>query len=106
VLSALPKRLHPRAKELLHAISYAESRTKALAAAKEFADELSAHPKAVAKITSELGVLLTFYDFPEPHWKHLRTTNPSRPSQRCGCELGLRRLLWVGCRADRRLSVG
>ena len=24
----------------------------------------------------ELDVLLTFYDFPEPHWKHLRTTNP------------------------------
>jgi putative transposase len=76
VLSALPKRLHPRAKELLHAISYAESRTKALTAAKIFADELSDHPKAVAKIMSELDVLLTFYDFPEPHWKHLRTTNP------------------------------
>ena len=76
VLAALPKRLHPRAKELLHAISYAESRTKALAAAKIFADELSAHPKAIAKVMSELDVLLSFYDFPEPHWKHLRTTNP------------------------------
>ena len=76
VLSALPKRLHPRAKELLHAISYAESRTKALAAAKVFADELSDHPKAVAKVIDELDVLLSFYDFPEPHWKHLRTTNP------------------------------
>ncbi len=76
VLSALPKRLHPRAKELLHAISYATSRTAALAAAKVFADELSAHPKAVAKVMGELDVLLTFYDFPEPHWKHLRTTNP------------------------------
>ena len=76
MLAALPKRLHPRAKELLHAISYAESRTKALAAAKIFADELAAYPKAVAKIMSELDVLLTFYDFPEPHWKHLRTTNP------------------------------
>lgn len=76
VLAALPTRLHPRAKELLHAISYAESRTKALMAAKIFADELSDYPKAVAKIMSELDVLLTFYDFPEPHWKHLRTTNP------------------------------
>ena len=76
VLAALPKRLHPRAKELLHAISYAESRTNALAAAKVFADELSDHPKAVAKIMGELDVLLSFYDFPEPHWKHLRTTNP------------------------------
>lgn len=76
VLSALPKRLHPRAKQLLHAISYAESRTAALTAAKVLADELSSHPKAVAKVIDELDVLLTFYDFPEPHWKHLRTTNP------------------------------
>jgi putative transposase len=76
VLAALPKRLHPRAKELLHAISYAASRTDALAAAKVFADELAAYPKAVTKIMGELDVLLTFYDFPEPHWKHLRTTNP------------------------------
>jgi putative transposase len=76
VLSALPKRLHPKAKELLHGISYADSRTDALAAAKVFADELSDHPKAVAKVIDELDVLLSFYDFPAPHWKHLRTTNP------------------------------
>ncbi len=40
------------------------------------ADELSAYPKAVKKITGELDLLLTFFDFPAPHWKHLRTTNP------------------------------
>ena len=76
VLSALPKRLHARAKQLLHDISHAQSRTKALAAAKVLADELADHPKAVGKVTGELDVLLSFYDFPEAHWKHLRTTNP------------------------------
>jgi len=33
-------------------------------------------PKAVAKITNDLDVLLAFYDFPGEHWIHLRTTNP------------------------------
>ncbi len=75
VMSALPKRLHPRAKQLIHGICYAESRTEALEGAKVLANELSAHPKAVQKITGELDILLTFYDFPVEHWKHLRTTN-------------------------------
>ncbi|GAA3439582.1 transposase-like protein [Kutzneria kofuensis] len=33
-------------------------------------------PKAVAKITDDVEVLLAFYDYPEQHWIHLRTTNP------------------------------
>ncbi len=33
------------------------------------------HPKAVGKITDELDTLLTFYDYPAEHWKHLRSTN-------------------------------
>ena len=33
-------------------------------------------PKATAKITDDLDVLLAFYDFPAEHWVHLRTTNP------------------------------
>ena len=33
-------------------------------------------PKAVAKITDDLEVLLAFYDYPAEHWIHLRTTNP------------------------------
>ena len=34
------------------------------------------YPKAVDKLTKDREVLLTFYDFPAPHWIHLRTTNP------------------------------
>jgi putative transposase len=30
---------------------------------------------AVKKLTKDRDVLLTFYDFPAEHWKHIRTTN-------------------------------
>jgi len=30
----------------------------------------------VEKITSEVDVLLEFYNYPAEHWIHLRTTNP------------------------------
>ena len=33
-------------------------------------------PKAAAKITDGLDVLLAFCDYPAEHWIHLRTTNP------------------------------
>jgi putative transposase len=46
-------------------------------AAKAFAAAYGAKwPKAVAKITNDLDVLLAFYDFTGEHWIHLRTTNP------------------------------
>jgi transposase-like protein len=32
-------------------------------------------PKAVAKITDDLDVLLEFDNYPAEHWVHLRTTN-------------------------------
>ncbi len=34
------------------------------------------YPKAVECLAKDREVLLTFYDFPAEHWKHLRTTNP------------------------------
>jgi transposase-like protein len=30
----------------------------------------------VAKIPSDEGALLAYYDYPAEHWRHLRTTNP------------------------------
>src|SRR5699024_6082101 len=33
-------------------------------------------PKAAAKVTDDLDVLLEFYDYPAEHWIHPRTTNP------------------------------
>ena len=76
VLDALPKRLHAEAKTALAAIYSAPTRTGALEAVKRFADEFTAFNKAVVKITGQLDVLLAYYDFPQEHWIHLRTTNP------------------------------
>lgn len=75
VLSALPKRAHPEAKAALRAISTADTREAAVDAAGRFADEFAKWPKAVAKITNDLDVLLAFYDYPAEHWKHLRSSN-------------------------------
>ncbi|HET9254517.1 MAG TPA: IS256 family transposase [Pseudonocardiaceae bacterium] len=77
VLGALPKSAHPGAKKALAEIWNAEDRTHALDAVKAFAGAYGAKfPKAVAKITGDLGELLAFYDYPAEHWQHLRTTNP------------------------------
>jgi transposase-like protein len=77
VLAALPKSAHPGAKAALAEIYNAEDREHALKAAKAFeADYGAKWPKAVAKITENLDVLLAFYAFPAEHWIHLRTTNP------------------------------
>src|SRR5918995_7094609 len=75
VLAALPKRLHGDAKAALAEIYGAETRAAAIDAAAEFARQFAAYPKATAKITADLDVLLTFYDYPAEHHKHLRTTN-------------------------------
>jgi putative transposase len=77
VLDALPRSAQPTAKRMLAEIRDAEDRDHAVAAAKAFANEFGAKfPKAVAKITDDLDVLLTFYDYPAEHWIHLKTTNP------------------------------
>jgi putative transposase len=77
VLAALPKSTQPAAKRALAQIYNAEDQTHALAAAKVFAADYGPKwPKAAAKITDDLDVLLAFYDYPAEHWIHLRTTNP------------------------------
>jgi len=77
VLNALPKSAQPGAKAALAEIYNAEDRDHAVKAAKAFDDLYGTKwPKATAKITDDLDVLLTFYDYPAEHWIHLRTTNP------------------------------
>jgi putative transposase len=81
VLNALPKSAQPGAKAALAEIYNAEDREHAVQAAKAFADLYGAEwPKAVAKITDDLDVLVPFYDFPAEHWIHLRTTDPIEPT--------------------------
>jgi len=76
VLDALPKRLQPRAKSLLHEVMEAPSRADARAALERFRGEFDAkYPKAVAKLDRDWAAVTAFYDFPAEHWRHLRTSN-------------------------------
>jgi putative transposase len=77
VLDKLPKRLQPRAKEAIHDIWMADTREAANQAFDSFLQIYSAkYPKACECLAKDREELLTFYDFPAEHWKHLRTTNP------------------------------
>jgi putative transposase len=76
VLDALPKRLQPTAKSLLHEMMEAPSRADARAALERFREQFDAkYPKAVAKLDKDWAHLTAFYDFPAEHWRHLRTSN-------------------------------
>jgi len=60
--AALPKSAHPGAKKALAEIYNAENKEQATKAAKAFVAEYGAKwPKAAAKITEDLDVLLAFY---------------------------------------------
>ncbi len=77
VLDSMPKSVHARAKVAIKEITCAEDKSHAEAAIEAFASEFSAKwPKAVSKIVDERDALLTFYDYPAQHWRHLRTSNP------------------------------
>src|SRR4051795_12619862 len=76
VLDALPKRLQPAAKKLLHEIMEAPSRADARLARERFREQFDAkYPKAVGKLDKDWVHLTAFYDFPAEHWRHLRTSN-------------------------------
>ena len=76
VLDKLPKRLQAQAKMALHEIMYADTREHAVDAMDDFAAQYKVkHPKAVASLQRDEQTLLTFFDFPAEHWKHLRTSN-------------------------------
>jgi len=77
VLDKLPKSLQPRAKQALHAMLYAATRTACEREIRRFTAEYGVkYPKAVAALTTDQERLLTLFDYPAEHWKHLRTTNP------------------------------
>lgn len=76
VLDALPKRLQPDAKKLLHELMEAPTRADAAAARERFREQFDAkYPKAVAKLGKDWAHLTAFYDFPAEHWRHLRTSH-------------------------------
>lgn len=77
VLDVLPKRLHGEAKSLMHAMMNADARDNAEKAKKEFRVVFGEkYPKSVERIEKSWRELTAFFDFPAPHWIHIRTTNP------------------------------
>jgi putative transposase len=55
---------------------YAETRDQAREVITRFSTEYGAkYPKAATTLEKDADVLLTFFDFPAEHWKHLRTSN-------------------------------
>jgi putative transposase len=76
-LDCLPKSVHARAKVAIKEITHAENKKEATKAIEEFTSEFGAKwPKAVSRIVEDKDTLLTYYDYPAEHWRHLRTTNP------------------------------
>lgn len=77
VLNKLPKSLQSKAKSHLHQIWQAENKSEAERYFKSFVDTYEAkYPKAAQCLEKDHDALLTFYDFPAEHWRHIRTTNP------------------------------
>jgi transposase-like protein len=77
VLAKLPKSQQPKAKRALQEIWMAETKADAEAAFDAFIESYrTKYDKAAECLAKDRDALLTFYDFPAEHWKHLRTTNP------------------------------
>ena len=77
LLNALPKSIQAKAKGHLHDIWQAETKAEANAAFDFFVATYGVKwDKAVAKLVKDRDALLTFYDYPAEHWKHIRTSNP------------------------------
>jgi putative transposase len=77
VLNKLPKSLQAKAKKKLHQIWMAPDKAEAEHHFNDFIKIYEAkYPKAAQCLEKDREALLTFYDFPAEHWRHIRTTNP------------------------------
>ena len=78
ILNKLPKSLQSKAKQKLHDIWQADSKDEAQRHFDDFIQIYGAkYPKASECLKKDSDVLLTFYDFPAEHWRHIRTTEQS-----------------------------
>jgi putative transposase len=76
VLDAVPTKHQAQARTLLCAMPYAESQTACEALRAQFGKRYhQLAPKAVERLDHDWERLITFYQFPREHWRHLRTTN-------------------------------
>ncbi len=78
VLDKLPKRQHDQGRLMLRNIPYAETRAEAERLRRVFTRWCGDHSYEAAReaIERDWERMVTFYDYPREHWRHLRTTNP------------------------------
>jgi transposase-like protein len=77
VLNKLPKSLQAKAKAKLQQIWMAAEKDEAQRHFDDFIEVYGPkYPKAAECLQKDHEHLLTFYDFPAEHWRHIRTTNP------------------------------
>lgn len=77
ILDKMPKSVQSRAKEMIKDIYMAETKESANEAFNDFIDTFGdKYYKAVECLKKDREHLLTFYNYPAKHWKHIRTTNP------------------------------
>lgn len=76
VLDQVPLKKQTAVKAHLRKIMYAESRAECERLRKQCVAQFSKlYPKAMAALERDWERMVTFFDFPQEHWKHLRTTN-------------------------------
>jgi len=76
VLAYVPKKHHEQVRPELKAIFYQENREKADQALAAFIEKYAdIYPSAIECLKRDLEACLTFYCFPQQHWRYLRTTN-------------------------------
>jgi transposase-like protein len=76
VLNALPKKDQAEAAKRLKAMMYATSRAACERKRDEFLLRFKkTDPQACATLTRDWERLVSFFDYPQEHWIHLRTTN-------------------------------
>lgn len=81
VLDKLPRSIQPKAKQLLHDMMNAATEETCEELKNQLVDEYDAkYPKAVASLQRDWEKLITHFDFPAEHWRHIRTTNPIESS--------------------------
>ncbi len=78
LLDTLPRRLHGEARGRLRAIHEAPTRADCARLRAAYCVELRAkgQDQAAECLERDWEDFVTFYDFPEEHWLHLRTSNP------------------------------
>jgi putative transposase len=77
ILNKLAKSVQAKAKEKIQQIWMAPDKSEAQESFDDFIRLYGTkYPKALECLQKDREALLTFYDFPAEHWRHIRTTNP------------------------------